>query len=142
MLQGITEEVKKQTEERISSRYIMYIHGIHDIAGRKTKGADAVEILKDRKNSKKAKDPEIHADLRVLGRDLQTVRPARLKGGDADHPPQSTFVDVLEKSLETEVPPCLVRRSHGRDISLIRRAWLDIAASSSAKRNNALRPVI
>ena len=69
----------------------------------------------------------------VLGRDLQTVRP-RPKGGDADHPPHSTFVDALEKSLETEVPACPVRRSHGRDISLIRRAWLDIAASSSRKK--------
>ena len=69
----------------------------------------------------------------VLGRDLQTVRP-RPKGCDADHPPHSTFVDALEKSLETEVPDCPVGRSHSRDISLIRRAWLDIAASSSRKK--------
>ena len=130
MLQGIIEEVKKQTEQRISSRYIMYVHCIQDVAGRKSKGADAVEIRRIAKTQKSKR----FGDLRVLGRDLQTVRPARPKGGDADHPPQSTFIDTLEKSLKTDVPACPVRRSHGRDISLIRRAWLDIAASSYRKK--------
>ena len=87
---------------------------------------------------KRTEDSEIHVDLRVLGRDLQTVRPARPKGSDGDHPPHSTFVDAVEKSFETEVPACLVRRSHGRDISLIRHRRKQI----SQKRNIALRPVI
>ena len=32
MLKSLTEEVKKQAEQRISSRYIMCVLGIHDLA--------------------------------------------------------------------------------------------------------------
>ena len=32
LLQCITEKVKKQAEQRISSRYIMYVLSIHDLA--------------------------------------------------------------------------------------------------------------
>ena len=38
MLQGITEEVGKQAEQRISSRFIMYAPVIHDQALTKTPG--------------------------------------------------------------------------------------------------------
>ena len=36
MLKGITKEVKKQAEQRISSRFIMYVRGIHDLALKNT----------------------------------------------------------------------------------------------------------
>ena len=36
MLQGITEGVKKQAEQRISSRFIMYVPVVHDSALKKT----------------------------------------------------------------------------------------------------------
>ena len=36
MLQDITEEVKKQEEQRTSSRFIMYVLGIHDLAQEQT----------------------------------------------------------------------------------------------------------
>ena len=36
MLQGITEEVKEEAELRISSPYIVYVPGIHDLAVKNT----------------------------------------------------------------------------------------------------------
>ena len=36
LLQGITKKVDKQTEQRISSRYIMYVPGIHDLELKQT----------------------------------------------------------------------------------------------------------
>ena len=51
LLQGITDELKKQAEQRINSRYIMYVPDIHD----RSKGADAMENLMSHK-LKRAKD--------------------------------------------------------------------------------------
>ena len=57
MLQGITEEVKKQAEQRINSRFIMYVLGIHDLALEKPKGVDVVDTLqKAKKKLERARD--------------------------------------------------------------------------------------
>ena len=53
--QGITEEVKKQAEQRISGRFIMCVPGVHVTIENIPKGVDAVENLQNRKNSKRAK---------------------------------------------------------------------------------------
>ena len=42
LLQGIIDEVKKQAEQRSSSRYIMYVPGIHDIALKNTQKEPAL----------------------------------------------------------------------------------------------------
>ena len=55
MLTDITEEVKKQTEQRISSRYIMYVPDIHDSHRREPEVVDVMENRQQRKNSKKKK---------------------------------------------------------------------------------------
>ena len=39
MLQGLTKEVKKQAEQRISSRFIMYVLGIHKSALKNIQGS-------------------------------------------------------------------------------------------------------
>ena len=32
MLEGVTEEIKKQAEQRINRRFIMYVRGLHQLA--------------------------------------------------------------------------------------------------------------
>ena len=49
MLQGTTDQVEKQAEQRISSRCIKYVPG-HDSAKKKTQRADAMGNLKNREN--------------------------------------------------------------------------------------------
>ena len=55
VLQGITEEVKKQAEQRISGRFIMCVPGVHVSIENIPKGVHTVENLQNRKNSKRAK---------------------------------------------------------------------------------------
>ena len=56
MPQSITEEVKKQAEQRISSRIIVYVRDIHDLAQKIPNGVDAMGICRNFKNSKEQKD--------------------------------------------------------------------------------------
>ena len=53
MLQGITDEAKKQAEQRISSRYIMYVLGFCDLALKIPNGPDAMVNLKIGKTTQK-----------------------------------------------------------------------------------------
>ena len=46
---------KKQAEQRLSSRIIMYVPDNDEVALKNTPGADAMEKLKNRKQSKKQK---------------------------------------------------------------------------------------
>ena len=56
MLQSITEEVKRQAEKRISSRFIMCVlsHSLFSFE-KNPKDADAMENLKNRKKTPKSK---------------------------------------------------------------------------------------
>ena len=53
MLQGITDEVWKQAEQRISSRFIVYALGFYDLAFTVPRRTDAMGNLQNRPNSKK-----------------------------------------------------------------------------------------
>ena len=56
MLQGITEEIKKQAEQRINSRFIMYVPGVHNVALKNTqKGVDAMEKSAESRKLQKSK---------------------------------------------------------------------------------------
>ena len=56
MLQGITDEVKKQAEKRINSQYTMYVPGIHDLALKNAhRSRRNGKKLKTRKNSQEQK---------------------------------------------------------------------------------------
>ena len=50
-VQGITEGVKKQAEQRISSRFIMYVLGVHDLILKKTQ--------RGRRNGKSAESQKL-----------------------------------------------------------------------------------
>ena len=52
MLQGIAEEVNKQAEQRISSRFITYVPDIHDLA-LNTQRVGAMKVQKNRKKTQK-----------------------------------------------------------------------------------------
>ena len=56
MLQGITDEVKKQAEQRSSSRYIMYVPGIHDIALKNTQRSRRNGKSEESQKLQRAKD--------------------------------------------------------------------------------------
>ena len=56
MLHGITKEVKKQAEQRIGSRYIMYVPTIHDVAWEYPNGSTLWKIGKSQKLENREKD--------------------------------------------------------------------------------------
>ena len=59
MLQGITDEVKKQAEQRIS-RYIMWVSGIHDLVLKILTGSDAMDNLKNAQKLKWTENYSAH----------------------------------------------------------------------------------
>ena len=56
MAQGLTEEAKKQAEQRISSPFIMYVLCIHDLASKKTKSGRHCGKPTESQQLKRAKD--------------------------------------------------------------------------------------
>ena len=56
MLQGITEEVKKQAEQRINSQFIMWVRGIQKLALKNAQRVDVMETLQNHKTIKMTRD--------------------------------------------------------------------------------------
>ena len=55
MLQGTTDEVKEQAEQRIRSRFIMYVPDIHDLAFKKAQRDRRYEKSEESQKLKRAK---------------------------------------------------------------------------------------
>ena len=53
MLQGITEQAKKQAQQRINSRFVKYVPVMHNLELKSIHKVDVVDALQNHKNSKK-----------------------------------------------------------------------------------------
>ena len=56
MLQGITEEAKKQAEQRISNPFVLYLPVIRDLALKKTQRSQRVGKSEESQKLKRGKD--------------------------------------------------------------------------------------